>query len=94
MRSREWDERLVGEASQELSDLLRNIPNRCRCHRNDRFGSKPVLMAPNHDFRSTPNNGHHQTGMSQRCHEETSFAAPSARKSAPRGSFNSAGALH
>jgi hypothetical protein len=46
MRSREWDERLVGEASQELSDLLRNLPNRCRCHRNDRFGSKTVLSAP------------------------------------------------
>jgi hypothetical protein len=32
--------------------------------------------------------------MSQTCHEETSFAAPSARKSAPRGSFNPVGALH
>ena len=25
-------------------------------------GSKPVLTTPKRDFRSTPNNGHHQTG--------------------------------
>jgi hypothetical protein len=27
-----------------------------------RVGSKTVLTASKHDFRSTPNNGHHQTG--------------------------------
>jgi hypothetical protein len=55
MRSRQWDERLVGE---ELSDLLRNIPNRCRCHRNDRFGSKADLALCAIDVSSYFNNGH------------------------------------
>jgi hypothetical protein len=27
-----------------------------------RFGSKTVMTAPKRYFRSTPNNGHHQTG--------------------------------
>jgi hypothetical protein len=29
---------------------------------NVSVGSKPVLTAPNRDFRVTPSNGHHQVG--------------------------------
>ena len=41
-------------ASRRAADEFGKRPNVCS-------GSKPVLAAPKRHFRSTPNNGHHQT---------------------------------